>query len=193
MSLDFNNYGPPKDFDLIPDGTIATVRMTVRSGNAGEGGWLRRSQDGLSEALDCEFVVLDGPFVKRKIWTLFTINGTTDGHAKAKDISGGKLRSILESARGIRSDDTSDTAKEARRTTSYADFNGLTFIARIAVERGKNGYKDKAVLGRAITPDEKAWHPVTQEPQRVAASPASAKAASTPAHIEPPVWARTKK
>jgi hypothetical protein len=187
MSLDFNNYDPPKDFDLIPNGTIATVRMTIRPGNAGEGGWLRRAKDGLSEALDCEFVMLDGPFARHRFWTLLTVAGTTDRHARAKDISSGKLRSILESARGIRSDDQSEAAKQARRATSYAEFDGLTFIAKTKVEKGKEGYGDKAVLYRGITPDEKAWHPVTQQPA-AAAVPAAAKSASTPAVR--PAWSR---
>ena len=57
--------------------------MTVRAGGAGEGGWLKRSADGGSEALDCEFVVVDTEYAKRKIWMLLTLNGTTDGHAEA--------------------------------------------------------------------------------------------------------------
>jgi hypothetical protein len=169
---------------VIPDGTIATVRMTVRPGGAGEGGWLRHSKDGGSEALDCEFVVLDGPFTKRKVWSLFTVAGSTPGHAEAAKISAGKLRAILESARGIKPDDTSDAAKQARRIGSYGDLNGLSFIARIGVEPPQNGYKAKNRLDHVVTPDEKAWHPVTQEP-----SAAPAKPASTPAKINRPDWA----
>jgi hypothetical protein len=189
MPLDFNNTGPQKSFDIIPDGTIATVRLTIRPGNAGEGGWLRRAKDGNSEALDCEFVVLDGPFAKRKFWTLFTVAGATQGHAEAADISNRRLRAILESARGIRSDDKSDTAKEARRTTSYADFDGLSFIARIGTEPAQNGYKAKNRLDRVITPDETTWHSVTQQPKAAAAPSITAKPASTPAKIERPRWA----
>ena len=44
----------------FPAGTVATVQLTVRPGGAGEGGWLKRSKDGNSEGLDCEFVLLDG-------------------------------------------------------------------------------------------------------------------------------------
>jgi hypothetical protein len=142
-SYDFNDAETQRNFDVIPDGTIATVRMTVRPGSAGEGGWLRRSKDGGSEALDCEFVVLDGPFAKRKFWTLFTIAGTTPGHGEAANISAGKLRAMLESARGIKPDDTSDAAKQARRIGSYGDLNGLSFIARVGVEPPQNGYKAK--------------------------------------------------
>jgi hypothetical protein len=183
-SYDFNDADTQRNFDVIPHGTIATVRMTVRPGSAGEGGWLRRSKDGGSEALDCEFVVLDGPFAKRKFWTLFTIAGTTPGHGEAANISAGKLRAMLESARGIKPDDTSDAAKQARRIGSYGDLNGLSFIARVGVEPPQNGYKAKNRLDHVVTPDEKAWHPVTQEPVATPAKPAS-----SPAKIERPQWA----
>ena len=183
-SYEFNDADIQRNFDVIPDGTIATVRMTVRPGSAGEDGWLRRSKDGNSEMLDCEFVVLDGPFAKRKFWMLFTVDGTTQGHAEAAKISASKLRAILESARGIRPDDKSDTATQARRIGSYGDLNGLSFIARVGVEPPQNGYKAKNRLDHVVTPDEKAWHPVTQEPVATPAKPAS-----SPAKIERPQWA----
>jgi hypothetical protein len=189
-SYDFNDTGPQKNFDTIPDGTIATVRMKIHPGNAGEGGWLRRSKDGGSEALNCEFVVLDGPFVKRKFWSLFTVAGTTPGHAEAADISGRRLRAILESARGIRPDDTSDKAKEARQIASYGDLDGLSFIARIGVEPPANGYKAKNKLDRVITPDEKVWKPVTQESKPAATSSTGTKGAPAPAAIAKPTWAK---
>jgi hypothetical protein len=187
---DFNDAGPQRSFDVIPDGTIATVRMKIRPGGAGEGGWLRRSNDGKSEALDCEFVVLDGEFAKskRKFWGLFTVKGETEGHAEAGRISNERLRAILESARGIRPDDKSDAAKKARHITSYGDLDGLIFIVRIGVEPAQNGYKAKNRLDYVITPDQTAWHPVTQDP-RPAASPTAAASTSAPANIERPPWA----
>jgi hypothetical protein len=188
-NYDFNDAETQRNFDVIPDNTVATVRMTVRPGSAGEGGWLRRAKDGNSEHLDCELVVLDGPYAKRRFWALFTVDGTTVGHKQAAEISRGKLRAILESARGIKPDDKSDAAKEARRISSYRDLSGLSFIARIGVEPPANGYRAKNRLDQVITPDQKAWHPVTQEP--APASPTtSVKPASTPAKIERPEWAR---
>ena len=189
--MDFNDVGEQRNFEVIPDGAIATVRMGVRQRNAGKGGWLRRSNDLKSEALDCEFVVLDGPFAKRKFWTLFTVAGTTEGHKEAADISNRRLRAMLESARGIRPDDKSDAAKEARRTTSYGDFNGLSFIVRIGVEPPQNGYKAKNKLDSVITPNETGWHAVTQQSEP-AATPSTtvAKPASTPAPIARPQWGR---
>ena len=185
----FNDAEPQRSFDVIPDGTIATVRMTVRPGGVGDDGWLRRSKDGNSEALDCEFVVLDGPSAERKFWELFTVDGTTPGHAEAAKISAGNLRAILESARGIRPDDKSDIAKQARCIQSYGDLNGLSFIVRIGVEPPQNGYKAKNRLDHVVTPDEKAWKPVTQEPA-AAPSAAPAKPASTPAKINRPAWSK---
>jgi len=46
--LNFNEADAQRSFDVIPDGTLATVHLSVR-GSAGEGGWLRRSKDGNSE------------------------------------------------------------------------------------------------------------------------------------------------
>src|SRR3974390_931323 len=100
--FDFNNAGEQRSFDVIPAGTIATLQMTIRPGNAGADGWLRTSGNGQSEGLDGEFIVVDGQFAKKKLWQLFTLRGTTDGHAEAGKISLNTLRAILESARGIK-------------------------------------------------------------------------------------------
>jgi hypothetical protein len=189
MPLDLNDAGPQRSFDVIPDGTICTVGMTIRAGNAGDGGWLKRAKDGNSEALDCEFVVQDGEFAKRKFWTLMLVAGTTEGHGEAANITKSRLRAILESARGVRPDDKSDAAKEARRINSYGDLDGLCFIACIGVDPPRGEYKAKNRLDRAITPDEVAWHPVTQAPQGPKPHAASAKPATAPAAIGRPQWA----
>jgi hypothetical protein len=102
MAYDYSDAPPPRDVELIPHNTLANVQMRIRPGNAGEGGLLKRSKDGSCEMLDVEFVVVDGPHAKRKFWENMILDGTTDGHAKAAEISRGKLRSILESSRGIK-------------------------------------------------------------------------------------------
>jgi len=187
-NFDFNDAETQRNLDVIPDGTIASIRMTIRPGSVGDDGWLCRSKDGKSESLDCELVVLEGPFIRRKFWDRLTVDGTSQGHAVAAKISESKLRAILESARGIRPDDKSETAKQARRIGSYGDLNGLAFIARIGVDPPQNGYKAKNRLDHVVTPDEKAWHPVTQDPA-APPSAAPAKPASTPAKINRPEWA----
>jgi hypothetical protein len=164
MPYDFNSAGEQRTNDLIADGTVATVHLTVRPGNAGEGGWLKRSKGGDSEALDCEFTVVDGPFAKRKFWTLFTVQGTTEGHQKAGEISAARLRAILESVHGIRPDDESAEAVAKRRVGSWGDFDGLRFVAKIGIEKAKegSGFKDKNQLAEVITPDRKNWSKVEQ-------------------------------
>jgi hypothetical protein len=196
--IDFNEAEQQREGGLIPEGTIAQVHMTVRPGSAGEGGWLKRSKNGDSQALDVEFTIVEGPFAKRKFWGLFTLEGTTEGHQKAADISASRLRGILESARGIRPDDESEPAKAGRRMNSWGDFDGLRFIAKIGIEKAKegSGFKDKNNLDAAITPDRKAWvkveqiktaaPPATFAPIGVAAAAVAAKAG---AGIKKPSWA----
>lgn len=192
MAYDFNNAEAQREGGLIPDGTIVAVHMTVRPGNSGEGGWLKRSKDGSSSALDCEFTIVDGPHAKRKFWSLFTVEGTTEGHAKAGEISASRLRGILESARGIRPDDETEAAKAARRVNSWGDFDGVRFVAKIGIEKGKDGYKDKNTLDAAVTPDRKAWVKVEQvAKQQTMASPsiAATAQATSAAPAGKPAWA----
>ena len=68
MAYDYTEAPEQRGIELIPAGTIATVQLTIRPGGAGEDGLLKRSKDGDCEMLDCEFVVVDGPHAKRKLW-----------------------------------------------------------------------------------------------------------------------------
>jgi hypothetical protein len=188
--LDFNNAGPQRVFDVIPAGTVATLQLTVRPGNAGEGGWLRRSKAGDSEALDCEFTVVDGPYANRKFWHLLTVRGETNGHAQAAEITDSKLRGILESAHGVRSDDTSEAAKQARKVASHADLNGLRFIGRIGIEAAHDNYPAKNVLLEAVTPDRRDWRPVEQAAKRGEPTAPNTAGKPEPAKNEKPKWAK---
>jgi hypothetical protein len=136
MAYDYTDAPEQRGNEPIPADSVATVQLTIRPGGAGEGGLLKRSQDGGCEMLDCELVVVDGPYMKRKLWERMIISGTTDGHAKAAEISRGKLRAMLESARGIKPSDTSAEARRAR-TAELGDFDGLRFIAKIGIEKGR--------------------------------------------------------
>ena len=181
---DFNNAGEQRTFDVIPDGTIADLQLRIRPGNAGEGGLFKRSKTGEAEGLDAELTVLEGQYAKRKFWSYMITSGTTDGHATAGDITGRRLRAILESARGIKPTDVSEAAK-AKRVAEYADFDGIRFVAKIGVEPASEQYKAKNILAEVITPDRKEWHPVEQVAQ---AKPAHAPTQAT-APIAKPQWA----
>jgi hypothetical protein len=192
MSLDFNNAPEQRSGELIPDGTIAPVHLTIRPGNAGEGGWLKRSKDGGSFAIDAEFTITEGPHAKRKFWSLMTVDGTTDGHTKAAEISFTRIRAILESVRGIRPDEESDAAKSGRRLGSYGELDGMRFLVKIGIEKGKDGYKDKNSLAEVITPDKKAWVKLDQVQKPAAAAPMAAPIAAasiSAGQAQKPAWA----
>jgi hypothetical protein len=187
---DFNDAGPQRFFEVIPANTVVTVQITVRPGNAGDGGWLTRSQNCASEGLDLEYTVVDGRYAKRKIFERLTLHGTTEGHGEAARISQSKIRAILESARGIRPDDKGEAAIEARRITNYGELDGMRFIARLGVEPARNGYAAKNRVAEVLTPERKDWHRVEQPAKSTASTPSTpAKPASTPAKIERPKWA----
>jgi hypothetical protein len=196
MSIDFNNAGEQRTFDVIPANTICTLQLTIHPGGAGDDGWLKRSADGASEGLDCEFVVVDGQYAKRKLWQLFTLSGTTPGHAEAGEISRNTLRAILESARGIKPSDTSEAAKAARKVSGWADLDGLRFVARLGVRPPRDNYAAKNAILEVITPDRQTWKQLEQidksnKPSNSgtsATSPATPPAAPTNA-IARPQWA----
>jgi hypothetical protein len=193
MPFDYTDAPEQRGDELIPANTVATVQMKIRPGNAGEGGLLTRSKDGGCEMLDCELIVVDGPHTKRKLWERYVLNGTTRGHEEAANISRGKLRAVLESARGVKPDDMSEEARKAR-TAELSDFDGLRFIARIGIEKGKprndgtgENYPDRNVITTIITPDKKNWRTVEQAPP----SRSSDSGVAVPAPITRPTWAPT--
>jgi hypothetical protein len=187
---------PPPQWDLIPDGTIATIVLHINAGNVGEDGMLTRSQDGGCEMLAGEFTVADGPHKGRRFWMYMVMEGTTQGHAQAISRSRGTIKAILDSALNLMPDDKSDKARALRNVT-YKQLEGITFIGKIGIEKGgpkKDGtgdWPDKNVLAAVITPDKKDWHPVEQPPpfNGGGGGAQAAASSSTPAPIERPGWA----
>ena len=150
MAYDYTDAPEQRGIELIPDGTVATLQLNIRPGGAGEGGLLKRSKDGACEMLDLEFVVVDGPQAKRKFWEHMIISGTTDGHAKAAEISRGKLRAIIESARGIKPNDMSAEARKAR-TVELGDFDGCASSPRSGSRRASRRTTAPARTSRTVT------------------------------------------
>jgi hypothetical protein len=192
FDFDFNKDGQQKTFDVIPDGTICTVQMTLRPGGAGTDGWLTRAKDGNSEHLNCEFVVVDGTYAKRKFWNRYTVVG--GNHEQAIEISRKALKAMLESARGVRPDDESEAAKLARQTKGWGDFDQLQFVVRVGVEPAKDDYAAKNTIREVITPERQAWKKPEQVDRDLLGKPAAAATASAPAlapanTIARPQWA----
>jgi hypothetical protein len=187
FNFDFNTDGDQRSFDVIPDNTVCTVQMTVKPGGAGGDGWLTRAKDGNSEHLNCEFIVVDGAYAKRKFWGRYTVIGAK--HDQAIDISRKTLKAMLESATGIRPDDESDAAKMARMPKKgWSDFDQLRFVVRVGIEPPKNGYEAKNSIREVITPEKQAW----KKPDQIdrTATTKSAQPAAAPANaIARPQWA----
>jgi hypothetical protein len=195
MPYDYSD-APPPQFDLIPHGTVATAVLHIRAGGVGEDKMLTRSKkDGSCEYLDCEITLTDTIYKGRKFWEILILEGTTEGHFKSIGINRSTLKAILDSALGLKPDDVSPQARAAR-TVSLKQFEGITFIAKIGIEKGgakkdKNGnetgesWADKNILAGVITPDKKDWHPVEQPPPFNGGG--SAPQAATPSGSAPPI------
>jgi hypothetical protein len=194
-NFDFNDDGEQRSFDVIPANTIVVLQMTIRPGGAGDNDWLKRAADGNSEGLDCEFVVVNGEYAKRKLWQLYTLRGKTDGHAEAGRISRETLKAILESARAIKPDDTSEAAQNARKVSGWADFDQLRFVARLGVRPPRDGFPAKNTILQVITPNLLDWQKHKPEQISVKASNPTAPAAATtppPGAIVRPPWGQGK-
>jgi hypothetical protein len=182
---DFSNAGAQKDFSVIPDGTIVVVQMNVREGHVGEDGLLKRSSSGQCEGIDAEFIVVEGEYTKRKFWSFMVVSGTTDGHQEAADISGRKLLAIINSAKGLKPTDVSETAKKAQ-DVPYSFFDGVRFMCKVGIEPAKGEFRAKNTLGLVITPDHKEWHQVEQQPKSAEAK----KQDGAVVPIAKPKWAQ---
>jgi len=160
MSYDFNSADKQTDMEVIPAGTIVPLVMTIRPGGQGDGGWLTQSKNSDAMMLDCEFTVAEGPHAKRKIWQYLVLSGgklNDKGESIAAGISRSMLRAMLESARNVDPNDMSDAAV-SKRCADWKDFCGLTFLAKLGVEKDKTGqYGDKNRIQSVITPNMKEY------------------------------------
>lgn len=190
MPLDLNQADTQTVFgELIPDNTVAIIQMNIRAGNAGEDGWGTQSTSSNAVYLSAEFTIVDGPFAKRKFWSNLTVDGDTEGHQKAVKITLSRLRAIVESAKGIEPGDTSDAARKAREV-EVSDFDGIRFLGKVGIEKGKDSYPDRNTLKAAITPDQKEYRRAEQI-RKTSAIPfpgASAPGSSGPSASRPTAW-----
>ena len=178
MAYDFNDAESNSgSYELIPEGTVAPMIMTIRPGAVGDGGWMTTSATSEYKWLNCEFAITEGPFRGRKVWQNMMIEGPSE---QAINITRSTLRGILESARGIKANDESAEAKTKRMIDNYGDFSGMEFTGKIGIEKSKNpAYPDdKNRLLGAVAGDVKA----------TAAKPAAKPAANTNAAGKPS-WA----
>ena len=158
MWNDFNNSDNQQSFDVIPNNTLAKVRMQIRPGgyddtNQGwNGGYATKNDNTGSIYLSCEFVVLEGEFARRKIWSLIGLH--SDKGPEWANMGRSFIKAILNSSKGFKESDVSEAAQNARRIKGLADLDGIEFLAKITIAQDQNG-NDKNEIKFAITPDHK--------------------------------------
>ena len=158
MWNDFNNSDNQQSFDVIPNNTLAKVRMQIRPGgyddaNQGwNGGYATRNDNTGSIYLSSEFVVLEGEFARRKVWSLIGLH--SEKGPEWANIGRSFIKAILNSSKGFKESDVSEAAQNARRIKGLADLDGIEFLAKITVAQDQNG-NDKNEIKFAITPDHK--------------------------------------
>jgi hypothetical protein len=155
---DFNDAQDQQSYDLIPKGTLARVRMTLKPGgfdspdHGWTGGYATQNDKTGSVYLSAEFVVTDGDFARRKVWSLIGLYSP-----KGPDwanIGRAFVRAILNSSRNLHPQNNDAQAVAARRIQGFADLDGIEFLAKIEVEPDMNN-QPKNVIKVAIQPDHK--------------------------------------
>lgn len=156
MTYDFSTAERNDSFDLIPNKTVAPVRVAVLAGDPGTPeNAFAITKSGLHQ-LVLEFTITEGDFAKRKIWNRLTMGarpGTelTDGQQKAIAISGAFIRAMLEAGRNIAPTDESAPAIAARKMQSLFELDGLEFFVEIGIEKDKTGqYGDKNKIAKVM-------------------------------------------
>lgn len=180
--FDFNSAAEQSSYDLIPKGTVVRVRMTIKPGGYDDpsqgwtGGYATRSMTTGSVYLNCEFVVLEGPFARRKMWSLIGLYSAKG--AEWTNMGRTFIKAILNSARGINPSDSSPSAQNARRISGFSDLEGIEFVGKVDWEKDQNG-QDKCVIKSAVTPEHKdyAAH-MNGAPAGAASAPASSGGAN---------------
>lgn len=174
MAIDLNQAGPQRDYGtLIPEGTYARVIGHIRPGGVTLHG-AEPEDHGIMKAakhpstvvmLDWEFTIAYGQHAKSKFWQNMTIEGgevDEKGKSKAGSISAGTLRAIAESSRGIRADDQSPAAMQARVIKSWRSLDMVEFACRIDIQPGSDGFADQNKIGIVLTPENPEYAPVMQ-------------------------------
>ena len=157
---DFNSAEDQGSFDLIPKNTLARVRMTIRPGGHDDfsqgwnGGYATQSDATGAVYLNCEFVVTDGPYAKRKIWSLIGLYSPKG--PEWSNMGRAFIKGMLNSARGLHPSDNTPQAQQARRIQGFADIDGMEFVVKVETDRDQNG-DEKNIVRTVITPDNKEY------------------------------------
>ena len=158
MSMDFNNSENQSSFDLIPNNTLAKVRMSIKPGGYDDpnqgwvGGYATKNDATGSIYLSCEFVILEGEYARRKVWGLIGLYSNKG--PEWGNMGRSFIKAILNSARGFSESDNSPAAQSARKINGISDLDGIEFVAKITTKKDQNE-ELRNEIRFAITPDNK--------------------------------------
>ena len=191
MSIDFNNSENQSNFDLIPNNTLAKVRMSIKPGGYDDqnqgwvGGYATRNEATGSIYLSCEFVILEGEYAKRKVWGILGLHSNKG--PEWGNMGRSFIKAILNSARGFSESDNSPAAQSARKINGIGDLDGIEFVAKITTKKDQNE-ELRNEIRFAITPDNKDYKAIMGS-IAVPMAKASVNQAPAPA-ANRPAWAR---
>jgi len=151
--FDLNKAQTFKAFDLIPHGEIVLVRTLIKPGGFNDPS--RNYTDGLvthnaatgTMYLSVEYTIVDGKHKGRKVWAQIGLH-SPKGPTWA-EMGCSFIRGMIDSSKGLASDDMSPSAQEARRISGFKDLDNLVFVAKIEVETGIKG--DRNTIKYPIT------------------------------------------
>ena len=183
---DFNDADEQTSYDIIPKGTVAPVRMTIKPGGYDDpgqgwtGGYATRNETTGSVYLNAEFVLLEGPHARRRVWSLIGLSSPKG--PEWANMGRSFVRGILNSARGLSEKDTSPQAQAVRRIDGLHVLDGIEFLAKIDVGKDRNG-DPRNEIRFAVTPNHKDWQAFLEGggQWRPGASPAAYAPATAPA------------
>ena len=191
MSIDFNNSENQSNFDLIPNGTLAKVRMSIKPGGYDDqnqgwvGGYATRNEATGSVYLSCEFVILEGEYARRKVWGILGLHSNKG--PEWGNMGRSFIKAILNSARGFSESDNSPAAQSARKINGIGDLDGIEFVAKITTKKDQNE-ELRNEIRFAITPDNKDYKAIMGS---IAVPMAKTSVNQAPAPVtDRPVWAR---
>ncbi len=162
---DFNDAEEQQSYDLIPRGAVAPVRMTIKPGGYDDpsqgwtGSYATRNNMTGSIYLNAEFVILEGPHARRRVWSLIGLMSPKG--PEWGNMGRSFVRGILNSARGLSEKDTSPQAQAIRRIDGLHVLDGIEFLAKIDVGKDQNG-EPKNEIRFAVTPNQKDWEAYQQ-------------------------------
>jgi hypothetical protein len=159
--MDYSNFGnaPTEQGgmgEVIPDGTLGWAILKVRPFNLDQGLVLTPSKSTEGNAyLDVELTMIDGPYERRKVWDIISLQGGEKGVSMGM----AKVRHILEVGREIQGFAQTDSkyrlgaASGAKGDMVLMELDELRCAVKIGVEKGKDGYPDKNKVRAYLSPN----------------------------------------